>query len=437
MRRIIQWGLVAVLFMVGTLQAAKKDTTVAEGYTIYVVTDRAKALYSAGDSVVFSITLKKNDEPVTEGTIQVVLTHDGSEEMDRKTLEITGAALSVTGTMDKPGFLRCQATYQLPSGKKIYALAGAGFDPEKIQSSLPPPDDFDAFWANQVAQLAKVPMNVKLLPVDSGNPDVEAFDVTIDCLGGAPVRGYLARPRNATPGSLPALLSLHGAGVRSSRKETMVTLAATGILTMDINAHGIENGQPDSYYEELANGELKGYPHWGKNNREESYFLGMFLRLYRAMDFLMARSEWDGGVLGVWGSSQGGGQALAAAGLNPEVDIFLASVPALCEHTGRVNGWPRFLRPERGETPDPAVTRSVRYFDGMNFAARTQARALLTVGFIDTTCRPTSVYAAYNNLQGTKEILTFPLMGHEWHIETLGHFMEQFWDEVKKTGRSR
>ncbi|MEA2069592.1 MAG: acetylxylan esterase, partial [Verrucomicrobiota bacterium] len=254
MRRTIQWGMVAGLLMAGTLQAAKRDTTAAEGYRIHVVTDRAEALYSVGDPVVFSITLTKNDAPVTEGTIQVVLSNDGVEEMDRKTLEITGAALSVTGTMDNPGFLRCQATYQLPSGKKIYALGGAGFDPEKIEPSLPPPDDFDAFWANQLARLSKVPMNVKLFPIDSGNPDVEAFDVTIDCLGGAPVRGYLARPRNATPGSLPALLSLHGAGVRSSRKETMVTLAATGILTMDINAHGIENGQSDAFYEELANG---------------------------------------------------------------------------------------------------------------------------------------------------------------------------------------
>lgn len=91
---------------------------------------------------------------------------------------------------------------------------------------------------------------------------------------------------------------------------------------------------------------------------------------------------------------------------------------------------PRFWRPELGEVPDPALYDSVRYFDGMNFATRIQARALLTVGFIDNTCRPTSVYAAYNNLQGTKEMMNFPLMGHEWHNEILDHFMVQFWEEV-------
>jgi len=256
--------------------------------------------------------------------------------------------------------------------------------------------------------------------------------VTLDCLGGAPVRGYLARPRGAAPGSLPALLTLHGAGVRSAGKSAAVGHAAKGRLAMDINAHGIENGQSAEYYNELAAGELKDYRARGVNNREEIYFRGMYLRLYRAMDYLMAQPEWDGKVLVAWGSSQGGGQALAAAGLQPKVTAFGASVPALCEHTGPINGWPRFLRPERDEKPDPAIFETVRYVDGMNMAARTKARAILTVGFIDGTCRPTSVYAAYNNLQGPKEMMIFPLMGHETRREIWAAFDKMFEEEVAK-----
>lgn len=432
MKRIIGLGVAVVLCLLGDVQAAKKDTTAAEGYKIHVVTDRPEALYSAGDPVVFTITLKKGDAPVMGGMVQIVLSNDGAETIHSESLEITGQALSVTGTRDEPGFLRCQATYKLPSGKIIYALAGAGFDPEEIQPSLPPPDDFDAFWADQLSRLSKIPMHVKWAPVDSGNPEVEAFDMTIDCLGGMPVRGYFARPKNAKPGSLPALLNLHGAGVRDSLKTLAVELAAQGTLAMDINAHGIENGRPAAFYKELAMGELKGYQYRGKNNREESYFRGMYLRLYRAMEFLMAQPEWDGKVLGARGSSQGGGQALAAAGLNPKVNVFLASVPALCEHTGPINGWPRFWRPERGEVPDPDVYQASRYIDAMNFATRTKARALLAVGFIDNTCRPTSVYAAYNNLQGPKEMMVFPLMGHETRTEIFNGFMDRFWEEVKK-----
>ncbi len=433
MKRIIGLGVLVVLCLLGDVQAAKKDTTAAEGYKIHVVTDRPEALYSTGEPVVFSITLKKEGAPVMAGMVQVVLSNDGAETIESMDLAITGSALTVEGSRDEPGFLRCQATYKLPSGKNIYALGGAGFDPEKIQPSLLPPDDFDAFWTDQLARLSRVPMNVKLVSIASGNPEVEAFDVTIDCLGGMPVRGYFARPKGARKASLPALLSLHGAGVRNSSFGSVVGWAAEGILAMDINAHGIENGQSATFYKELAAGELKSYSHRGKNSREASYFRGMYLRLYRAMEFLMVQPEWDGETLGARGSSQGGGQALAAAGLNPKVNVFLASVPALCEHTGPINGWPRFWRPERGEKPAPGVYQASRYIDAMNFAARTRARALLAVGFIDNTCRPTSVYAAYNNLQGPKEMMTFPLMGHETRTEIFNGFMDRFWEEVEKS----
>ncbi len=40
----------------------------------------------------------------------------------------------------------------------------------------------------------------------------------------------------------------------------------------------------------------------------------MFLRMERAIDFLASQPEWDGRILIVTGSSQGGGQAIVAAG---------------------------------------------------------------------------------------------------------------------------
>ena len=48
----------------------------------------------------------------------------------------------------------------------------------------------------------------------------------------------------------------------------------------------------------------------------------------------------------------------------------------------------------------------------MNFATRTRAAVIVTVGFIDTTCPPTSVYAAYNALHGRKEIFNDPPSTH-------------------------
>ena len=140
----------------------------------------------------------------------------------------------------------------------------------------------------------------------------------------------------------------------------------------------------------------------------------MFLRLVRAVDFLTAQPEWDGRTLVVSGSSQGGAQALAAAGLDARVSYFVAGVPAMCDHTGalasRIAGWPKFI--ETKESPPPAVVAAVRYYDGVNFAARTKAPGFFTVGFIDTTCPPTSVYAAFNALQAPKEIFNDITSGH-------------------------
>jgi cephalosporin-C deacetylase-like acetyl esterase len=144
------------------------------------------------------------------------------------------------------------------------------------------------------------------------------------------------------------------------------------------------------------------------------YFLGMFLRLVRAIDFLTAQPEWDGRVVIVHGSSQGGAQSLVAAGLDPRVTFFAAGVPAGCDHTGfkagRINGWPKFIA--TGETPPLNVVEAVRYYDAVNFITRSKAAGIVTVGFIDTTCPPSSVYAAYNAIPGRKQIHMDVAAGH-------------------------
>ncbi|MDZ4404949.1 acetylxylan esterase [Prosthecobacter sp.] len=260
-------------------------------------------------------------------------------------------------------------------------------------------------------------MKSTLTPVQAAVKGVEAFDVQIDCLG-KPVSGYFGKPQKAKAKSLPAILHVHGAGVRSA------TLGSTswaanegGMLALDINAHGIPNGKPKAFYDALTAGELKGYPQIGNQDREQCYFKGMFLRLVRAIDFLTAQPEWDGKTLIVYGSSQGGFQAFAAAGLDARVSFICAGVPAGCDHTGsqanRVSGWPKIVPNDAEGKPNAAALQASRYFDNVNFAARAKCQgAAVTVGFIDTTCPPTSVYAAYNALTMSKALHTDILAGH-------------------------
>jgi cephalosporin-C deacetylase-like acetyl esterase len=259
-------------------------------------------------------------------------------------------------------------------------------------------------------------MDAKLSPVEGPNANLACFDVQVPCLGGAPVSGYLALPKDAAPKSLPAILWVHGAGVRSASLGSAVKGAQSGMLSMDINAHGIPNGKPDEFYRQLSNGPLKDYRQAGRESRETIYFRGMFLRLARAIDFLTSRAEWNGQVLAVVGHSQGGGQALAAGGIDERVTLIAAGVPAICDHTGRaagrVNGWPKLVPTGADGKPEPVILEASRYVDAVNFASHCRAEAILSVGFIDPVCPPSSVYAAFNCLQGPKQMINEPLMTH-------------------------
>lgn len=377
------------------------------------VTDRADALYKAGETATFTIEATQDGKPLKEGKVVASFTKDGIQPQPPQTLNVRDGKVTLVGSLNEPGFLLLRVT----SGKAS-ALAAAGYDPLLLKPSLPVPDDFDAFWAAQKAELAKVPMKSTLTPAQSPAKTVEAFDVQIDCAGGKPVSGYFGRLKGAKPKSLPAILHVHGAGVRSSNLGSTYWAANEGgMLAMDINAHGIPNGKPKEFYDALANGELKDYRNEGNKDREKVYFKGMFLRLMRALDFLTAQPEWDGKTLIVYGASQGGFQALAAAGLDERVSFICAGVPAGCDHTGsaanRIAGWPKIVPNDAEGKPDATAMEVSRYIDCVNFATRAKCKgAVVTVGFIDTTCPPTSVYAAYNALTMPKAMHADVLSGH-------------------------
>lgn len=386
-------------------------------YVLSARPDRPAALYQQGETVTFTISLALDQQPAKNTEVQWSITKDGMPPVTNGLLKLENGTATVAGKLEEPGFLLCRATFTTPDKKTVTALAGAAVDPTLINPSLPVPEDFDAFWTAQKKTLAAIPINARLTPVKSPIAETEAFDLQADSVG-APVSGYFAKPAGAKPKSLHIILLVHGAGVRSSSLGGAASWAKSGFLAMDINAHGLPNGKPDAFYTALMNGDLKDYRTRGRESRDTIYFRGMFLRLVRALDFLTAQHEWDGKVVVVYGASQGGAQAIVAAGLDPRVTFFAAGVPAMCDHTGiiagRINGWPKFLpSPYPGpDKPDRKIVEAIRYYDAMNFATRTQAGAVFTVGFIDTTCPPTSVYAAYNNVTGKKSFHHDPDAGH-------------------------
>ncbi len=423
-RQVTFFVLVALVAAPLPAVSGQDAQTPASAIKLTISADRADALYRAGETATFTIEAAMGDIPIENGEVACTFSNDGWKPRPPQTVSVKNGKAIIAGQLDKPGFLLLRATMG-----KSSALAGAGFDPLQIKPSTPVPEDFDEFWDAQKSALSNVALKSTLTPVQAPANGMDAFDVQIDCVG-KPVSGYFGRPQNAKPRSLPAILFVHGAGVGSaSLGSTQWAVQEGGMLAFDINAHGIPNGKPAEFYQALNQGELKDYRSAGRQDREQCYFKGMFLRLIRAIDFLTAQPEWDGKTVIVYGSSQGGFQAFAAAGLDARVTFICAGVPAGCDHTGsvadRISGWPKLVPNDGQGQPDPSASQAARYFDCVNFASRAKCKgAAVTVGFIDTTCPPTSVYAACNALTIPKAIHADVAAGHT-NTPAASRFMQE------------
>ena len=407
----------------------------AQEFTFEVKTNKEDAIYSKGEDIVFSLRLLKDTQAVAGRTISYNLVGDGNLR-ENGTFISSKTPYTVQSKLDFPGWVYIRCVLLDDDGKpvkfinqrnreeEISGSIGAMVDPYEIKAAGEEPADFDAFWQRARAELSTVPLEAKLEPMSRGANDdgkLSCYDIKIPCPGGMPVSGYLVKPSGAKPKSLPALISYHGAGVRSAVLSTALSYARRGFIAMDVNAHGIENGQPPEFYTALSNNELKDYRSRDKDDPEKFYFRGMYQRVMRSLEYIKTCPEWDGKTLVVIGGSQGGAQSLVAAALDPQVTLCLAGVPAMSEHSGplaqppRQAGWPRLYRANAQGKPDnEKVCRTAAYFDNIYFAKRIKADCFLSTGFVDTTCPPTGVFAVFNNLpQGIrKEITLTPAAGH-------------------------
>jgi cephalosporin-C deacetylase-like acetyl esterase len=376
-------------------------------------TDRADAVYTKGETVTFTITMTDAGKPVATADLPCDLSTDNFQNSEKKSVTITDGKGELQASRAEPCILWLRASYPQEAGRPVVAVGGAAFSPLEIQPSMPAPDDFDQFWADQKKRVDAIPVNAQLTPMDAGSSSIELYAITMDNINDTKIYGYLAKPKGDGP--FPALLQVQWAGVYSLHPDWITGRAAQGFLALDINAHAIENGKPDQYYKDMDAGALKGYPYQGRESRDTCYFLRMYLSCYRAAEYLAARPDWDKKHLIAVGGSQGGGQTLVIAGLDPRVTAAAANVPAMCDHTaraiGRAPGWPMLVATSGG-VPDPTQLQVSRYFDAVNFAREIKVPAIVGTGFADTTCPSSSVYAAYNVIQGPKKMILDPLSGH-------------------------
>ncbi|SRR5579871_60030 len=327
----------------------------------------------AGAPLKFTYSLKENGlDPIVSGPLDL--------STGEATIEIT---------MNEPAMIYGE----IATERSTPIHFGAAVAPEKLEPVVPRPADFDAFWDAKLKALSEIPINPVLKKLDTTVAGVELYQVTLESLG-SHVQGYLAKP--AREGKFPALVIYQWAGVYALQTSTVTSRAAEGWLAFDVDSHDMP---PDQ-----ATGAPANYQAVGNTDRETSYFLNMYLRDVRALDYITRHGTWDRQTLVLTGTSMGGQQSLVTAALHPQsVTAVLVNEPAGADSNavphGRSTSYPNW------NMSDSRVRETALYFDTVNFAPRIAAPVLAAIGFIDTTCAPAGLFTAMNQVHAPVEVI--------------------------------
>ena len=303
-------------------------------------------------------------------------------------------------------------------------------DPATYGTTVVKPADFDAFWAEVLAQAAQIPLNATVTPVPlRSTPDVEVFEVHYDSLDRVRVAGWYCLPRQRTK-SLPALVFYPG---YISEPTLPKSHAALGYATFGAAPRGKLRSHTQFN---------PGYPNLLTHNiidRHTYGYKGFYVDAWRVIDFLCERPEVDSSRIGVRGSSQGGALTLLAAAMRPQIAAASAGAPYLAGVIDAIqltNSQPYqeindylHLYPEA----KAAVAETWSYYDCINFGDKIKCPILVNIGLNDDVCPPETGYAMFNALGSTeKKLYAYPGHGHDANGYTHEAIVEAFFREKLK-----
>jgi cephalosporin-C deacetylase len=299
------------------------------------------------------------------------------------------------------------------------------------------PADFDVFWDATLSEARTIPLASDFAPVDNLLPLIDSFDVSFAGYGGDRIRGWLHLPAQRKSGqALPAVVEYIGysGGRGLVQQDTKWAQAGYAHFIMDTRGQGYGGliGDTPDPHPSAGDTAYPGLMTRGLTSKEDYYYRRLYVDAFRAIEAAQSFPEVDADSIFLSGMSQGGGLALATAGLAggklEGIRGVLADVPFLQDFPRAIDVAQRGPYPEitaflaRHRERHQRTLEVLNYFDGVHLVRRATAPALFSVGLLDDICPPSTVFASYNNYgtggqqkEGTpaKSIEIYHFNGHE------------------------
>ena len=207
-------------FFVSSAQTTKDPS-------VEIVPRNGNYLYRIGETAVMNISVLTPGGIKNASKITYRLSLNGVRTLKEGTLDLEKGKGRINGTLDQPGFLRCDITCTV--GKDtLHAACGCGFSVEEIRPAGKLPENFDRFWREAKVELLRIPIDAQLeevAVVDSG--DAQRFKVGLANVNGSRVYGWLHLPEGDGP--FQTVLSIPGSGVGRTGRFTGFTKAGIAV----------------------------------------------------------------------------------------------------------------------------------------------------------------------------------------------------------------